>query len=46
MGRRNKFKKGKSAVKGDTKKSWSGIETEAGVKLEEAGLAVSLGGIY
>ena len=29
--RRNMFRKGKSAVEGDPKKSWSGIETEWGV---------------
>ena len=37
------FRKGKSAVQGDPKKSWSGIETEAGVE-EEVGLEVSLVG--
>ena len=34
------FKKGKTAVKGDPKKGWSGIETE------EVGLEVSLVGIH
>ena len=29
------FRKGKSAVESDPKKSWSGIETEAGVEQEE-----------
>ena len=33
---------GKSAVEGDSKKSWSGIETEAGAEQEEVGLEVSL----
>ena len=36
------FRKGKSAVKGDLKNSWSGIETKAGVEYDEAGLEVSL----
>ena len=41
------FRKGKTAVEDDTKKSWSGIKTEAGSELEEveAGLEVSLVGI-
>ena len=30
--RRYMFRKGKSAVEGDPKKSWSGIETKAGVE--------------
>ena len=30
--RRYMFRKGTSAVEGDPKKSWSGIETEAGVQ--------------
>ena len=40
------FRKGKSAVEGDPKKSWSGIETEAGAQSEEVGLEVSLVGIH
>ena len=32
------FKKGKSAVEGDPKKSWSGIKTEAVAEYEEVGL--------
>ena len=40
------FRKGKSAVEGDPKKSWSGIETEAGAEKEEVGLEVSLVGIH
>ena len=39
-------RKGKSAVEGDPKKSWSGIKTEAGAEQEEAGLEVSLAGIH
>ena len=33
-------------VEGDLNKSWSGIETEAGVEQEEVGLEVSLMGIH
>ena len=40
------FKKRKSAVEGDPKKSWSGIETEAVAEYEEVGLEVSLVGIH
>ena len=40
------FKKGKSAVESDPKKSRSGIETEAGVKWEDFGLEVSLVAIH
>ena len=40
------FRKGRSAVEGDPKKSGSGIETEAGVEQEEVGLEISLVGIY
>ena len=40
------FRKGKSAVKDDSKISWSGIETEVEVEWEEAGLLVSLVGIH
>ena len=29
------FRKGKSAVEGDSKKSWSWVETEVGAELEE-----------
>ena len=36
----------KSAVEGDPKKSWSGIETKAGAESEEVGLEVSLVGIH
>ena len=36
------LEKKRSAVAGDLKKSWGGIETEAGVELEEIGLEVSL----
>ena len=39
------FRKGKSAVESDPKKSWGGIETEAGVEEEEIGMEVSLVGI-
>ena len=39
------FRKRKSPVKGDPKKSWSGIETKAGVELEEVGIKISLVGI-
>ena len=35
-----------SAVEGDPKKSWSGIETEARAEYEEVGLEVSLVGIH
>ena len=38
------FRKGKSAIEGDPKKGWSGIEMEDGVVYEEVGLAVSLVG--
>ena len=31
------FRKGKSAVEGDPKKSWSGIETQAGLNKEKVG---------
>ena len=44
--RRYMFRKGKCAVEGDPKKSWSGIETEAGAEYEEVGLEVSLVGIH
>ena len=40
------FRKEKSAVVGDLKKSWSGIETETVVELEEFGLEGGLVGIY
>ena len=40
------FRKEKCAVEGDPKKSWSGIEMEAGVEQEEVGLEVSLVEIY
>ena len=41
------FSKGKCAVEGDPKKSWSGIETEAGAEYEEeVGLEDSLVGIH
>ena len=43
---RNMFRKGKSAVEGDPKKSWSRIEVEVRVKKEEVGLEVSLVGIH
>ena len=36
------FRKAKSAVEGDPKNSWSGIEREAGVEYEEVGLEISL----
>ena len=36
------FRKEKGAAEGHPKKSWSGIETEAGVEQEEVGLEVSL----
>ena len=36
------FGKGKSAVKGDPKRSWSAIETKAGVKYKEERVEVSL----
>ena len=42
----NMFRKGKSAVEDDPKKSWSWIETEAGVELEEIGMEVGLVGIH
>ena len=35
--RKYMFRKGKSAVEGDPKKSWSGIETQAGLNKEKAG---------
>ena len=31
------FRKGKNTVEGDSKKSWSGIETETGVGQEDVG---------
>ena len=40
------LRKGKSAVEGDPKKSWSGIQTEAGAKYEQDGLEISLMGIH
>ena len=40
------LRKGKSAVEGDPKKCWSGIETEAGAEEEEVGLEISLVGIH
>ena len=40
------FRKGKTAVEGDPKKSWSGIEIKAGAEKEEVGLDVSLVGIH
>ena len=40
------FRKGKSAVEGNPKERWSGIETEAGVEEEEAALETSLVGIH
>ena len=40
------FRKGKSAVEGDPKKSWSWIETKAGVEQKEVGLEASLVGIH
>ena len=40
------FRKEKSAIESDPKKSWSGIETEVGVKQEEAGVKISLVGIH
>ena len=40
------FRKGMIAVEGDPKKSWSGIETEAAIELEEVGLEVNLVGIH
>ena len=40
------FRKGKSAIEGDPKKCWSGIETEAGAEEEEVGLEISLVGIH
>ena len=40
------FTKGKSAVEGDPKKSWSGIETEAGVESKQVGLEIRLVVIY
>ena len=39
------FRKANGAVKGDPKKSWSKIETEAGAEEKEVGLEVSLVGI-
>ena len=36
------FRKEKNAVEGDSKESWSGIETETGVGQEDVGLEVSL----
>ena len=38
------LRKGKSAVEGDPKKGWSGIETEAGVEYEEVWAGGWLGG--
>ena len=40
------FRKGKSAIEGDPKKSWSGIETKVGAEYEVIGLEVSLVGIH
>ena len=40
------FRKGKSAVESDPKKSWSGVETEVGAEQEEIGLKVSLVGSH
>ena len=40
------IRKGENAVKGDPKKSWSGIEKKAGVEKEEARPEVSLMGIH
>ena len=40
------LRKGKSAVEGDPKRSWSGIETEAGVEQEKVVLEISLVGIH
>ena len=40
------FRKAKSAIEGDPKKSWSGIKTVAGAEYEEVGLKVSLVGIH
>ena len=40
------LRKGSSAVEGNPKKSWSGIETEAGAELKQDGLEVSLVGIH
>ena len=42
----NMFRKQKSVVEDDTKKSWCGIEMKVGVELEEIGLEVSLVGIH
>ena len=42
---RNMFKKRKSAIKSDPKKSWSGIKMEARVESKEGGLEVILVGI-
>ena len=42
--RRNMLRKGKSADEGDPKKSWSGIETEAGVEYAGVVLEVILVG--
>ena len=39
------LRKGKCAVEGDPKKSWSGVETEAGVEEVEVGLKVGVVGI-
>ena len=36
------FRKGKSAVEGDPKKGWSGIEAQAGVELVEVVLEIIL----
>ena len=44
--RRYMFRKGKSAVEGDSNESWSGIETEAGVKYEKVALEFSLARIH
>ena len=40
------LRKGKSAVEGYPKKSWSEIETEAGTEKEEVELEFSLVGIH
>ena len=40
------FRKRKSAVEGDPKKSCSGVETEAGAAYEEVRLEISLVGIH
>ena len=43
---RYRFRKEMSAVKDDSKKSWSGIETKAGVENEEVGMEIGLVGIH